>query len=196
MTGVILDIMRRHFQDGNIVDPDAKGKVWTDTNDTGIFIEPVTKFAGIAGQNVQQRPAILVKRNSFKPLKLSIGDRYHGTGVATTAQPGVEYVVDSSERFGVLMTGSHTLFCIGKSGAEAEVIGTEAFFELVEFKQLIRKDIGLTKFEIMDMSEPKLLEESKEHWVTVIPVTYAFRHDWKLRSEGMVFKTIQLETGG
>jgi hypothetical protein len=196
MTGAIMAILRRHFgQASNIVEPDNRGKIWTSGNDTGILIEPVTRYAGAAVQNVQQRPALLIKRNSYKTQKLSIGDRFHGTGVARVDQPGREYVIDSSERFGVQITGSHTVFCIGKTGAEAEAIGTEAFFELLEFKQLIRRDLGLSKFEIMNLDEPKLLEESKQHWAVAIPVAYAFRHDWKLRSEGMTLKTLQLEGG-
>ena len=196
ITGALLWIMRRHFADpAMIVDPDLKERVWnTDVTASGIVIEPVTKWPGSPTEAVQQRPAIYVKRNKYQQVKLGIGDRYQ-LGIKTSIDKrnlSSDNAIDTGVRYGAAIVGSHTLFCLGGTGAEAESVGTEVFFELMEFGQLIRRDLGLSKFQVMDLGGVAKLEESREHWVIPAVVTYAFRHNWTLNPDLPWFKTVSI----
>jgi hypothetical protein len=196
MTGMLIWILRRHFANpGNIVEEELRDKIWRDGNDQGIAIDSATKFFGTPTQNIQQTPAIAIKRNTFKGTKLGIGDRYQGGIVGI--RPGTrgsdhDFAVDSRQRHGVLIVGSHTVFCIGGRAGEAELVGTEAFFELLEFKQQIREDFGLTRLEIGELGGISKLEESDEHWAGPIVVSWAFRHDWMITPIGLPLKTVSI----
>jgi len=196
MTGSILWILRRHF--GNpawIVDEDLKDYVWTDNTVTNkIAIEPITKWPGEPTQALQRRPAVYVKRNTYGRVKLGIGDKYQ-MGAKPTIDKSVlsgDNAIDSGTMYGVILAGSHTVFCIGGTGSEAEAVGTEVFFELLEFSPVIRKDLGLNKFYVMEIGGISKLEESHEHWVVPVTVTYAFNHDWALKQDLPLLKTISL----
>jgi len=196
MTGAMLWILRRHFADeNNIVDPNLKAYLWhKEATDTSIMIEAVTKWAGQPTQIVQSRPAILVKRNTYGRVKMGLGDKYMSGGkspVDNLDNLG-DNALDTGTRFEVLIAGSHTVFCLGGTGAEAEAVGTEVFFELLEFTPLIRRDLGLNKFQVMELGGVSKLEESKEHWVVPVVVTYAFNHTWTLTEDAPKLKGVTL----
>lgn len=194
LTGIMLWVIRRHFQTADYIkDENLKDYVWAsqpnDTTSTAsesqIMIEPVTKVTGVPSQFIQQRPAVLVKRNPLRPTKLGFGDWVMPLG-APSVDPdrrSYDYSLDTSNRYEVLVVGSHTVFCIGGTGGEAEALGTEVFYELVEFAQLIRRDMDLNTFKIEGMDAVAKLEESKEHFVVPITATYAYFHAWQLTPE-------------
>jgi hypothetical protein len=193
LMGYMLWVLRRHFSDADwIRDPVLKDKLWVpepddtrvDANESKILIEPVTKAYGQIEQIMQQRPALLIKRNRFVPRKIALGDREQGHAFAVTrGQTTDDYELDTAVRYHVIILGSYTVFGIGNTGGEAESVATEAFFELLEFGQLIRRDAKLNEFRINDMGTVNKLEESEEHFVVPIVLTLSFFHNWKLRPE-------------
>ena len=198
ITGALLWLIRRHFADANnIVDAALREYVWdADTEKSTITIESITKFSGASSQAVQLRPAVYVKRNVYRPQRISIGDRFHGRrpGLVPVDSGGRNYAVDTADKFGLFIGGSHTFFCVGGAEAEAEAVGTEVFFELVEFTPLIRRDLDFHRFFVTEMGPAQRLEESDEHWAVPIVVVYAFEHDWLLRPEEPLLKTISINT--
>ena len=196
MTGSIIWILRRHFaQSRNIVDPDLKDYVWDEgVTESKITIESVSRWTGTPTQAVQQRPGIYIKRNKYGRVKLGIGDRYMlGSNSTVASLDGSPHnAIDSGTRYGVIIVGSHTIFCVGASGAEAEAIGTEVFFELMEFTPLIRRDLHLNKVDVMEAGGLSKLEESEEHFVVPVTLTYAFNHDWALRQDAPRLKSVTL----
>lgn len=196
MTGSVIWILRRHFSQPNyIVDPNLNKYLWNkDSTKSGITIESVVQWPGAPTQTVQQRPAIYVKRNTYGRVKLGIGDAYQlGTNSSVDKLDDVgDNSIDTGTMYGVVIAGSHTVFCLGSTGAEAESVGTEVFFELLEFTPIIRKDLGLNKFQVMEMGGIAKLEESHEHWVVPVTVTYAFNHDWMLYQDAPLLKTVSL----
>jgi hypothetical protein len=202
LTGAIVYILRRHFSDADVIkDEDLRAYLWkpqpADTtaaaSGSEILIEPLSKLTGQPSQYLQQRPAALVKRNRWSSKKLGVGDRY--TGVQRTANLNNrvnDYALDSSQRYEILITGSHTVFCIGGTPAEAEAVATESFFELLEFAQLIRTDLGLGYFKVNGIEPVSRLEESHEHFVAPIVLTYTFFHGWRLRNETVTLGSFSL----
>lgn len=196
MTGAIIWILRRHFaQPGNIVDPELQAYVWdADVTASKIAIESVSQWPGEPTQAVQRRPGIYVKRNSYGRVKLGIGDKYmlgRRSGVDNISSL-TDNAIDTGTQYGVIIVGSHTVFCIGGTGAEAEAVGTEVFFELMEFTPLIRRDLALNKVDVMEAGGLSKLEESSEHFVVPVTMTYAFNHDWSLRQDAPMLKSVTL----
>jgi len=195
---MLLWLMRRHFADADyIVNEDLKEYVWTpNTTTSQIGIEPITKWNGQPTQALQQRPAIYIKRNAYSNSRIGIGDKYMmGTkGRVDNADDVGHTTVNGSTMYGTLLLGSYTLFCIGQTGAAAEAVGTEAYFELLEFAPLISRDFGFNKFQVMEMGSINKLEESAEHWVIPVTVACAHAHDWELKSDLPYFKSVSLNT--
>lgn len=196
MTGALLWILRRHFANAAyIVDPALSKRTWSNTPEqSNIMIESVTQWPGPATQTLQARPALLVKRNTYGRVKLGIGDRHmpEGKPIVDNTNDLDDNAVDAGVKFEVIIAGSHTVFCIGNTGAEAETVGTEVFFELLEFTPLIRRDLGLNKFQVMEIGGVNKLEESKEHWVVPVTVTYMFNHVWELNEDAPKLKGFTL----
>jgi len=202
MTGAVAYILRRHFSDAaRIKDEDLRAYLWkpqpADTtaaaSGSEILIEPLAKLTGQPSQYLQQRPAALVKRNKWGSTKLGIGDRYSGVRkTADLSKRDYDYALDSSQRYEILIAGSHTVFCIGGTPAEAEAVSTESFFELLEFAQVIRRDLGLNYFKVNGIEPVSRLEESHEHFVAPIVLSYTFFHGWRLRDESVTLGSFSL----
>lgn len=202
LTGAILWVLRQHFADAdNIVNAGLKTRIWRpgvedvgDTRGSGIMIEAITRWPGPQTQTLQKRPAVLVKRNTYNVSRIGIGNRYQGSSTPSIDKSKVfcDYAIGSGTQYGVQIVGSHTMFCIGGTGAEAEELGTEVFFELLEFGPVIRQDLDLVRFDAAGLGALARLEESKENWVSPVVVSWVFNHDWVLRREGLPLKTVAL----
>jgi hypothetical protein len=198
LSGALLWILRYHFaQASNIVDKDLKEYIWTSAVETSkITIEPVTKWNGPNTQAVQSRPAIYVKRNTYGKMKLGIGDKYQlGSNTRVdNSNPVRNNTFDTGTSYGAVIAGSHTIFCLSATGADAEAVGTEVFYELLEFSPLIRRDLDLHKFEVMEVGSIAKLEESNEHWLVPVTVNYMFAHDWVLSKDALPLKSMSLSS--
>lgn len=187
MTGVMLWLLRSHFADPqNIVNPAIKDFVYRPNETTGITIEPSLAWDPT---QVEARPAVYVRRNAWKPNDgmMSIANKYQSRGPSTNT-------IDNGDRYEIMLTGSHTLFCVGRRGAEVEELGAEVFLRMVEFAPIIRKDFNLHKFAVDEMGESAKLEESSEHFAVPIRVGYAFAHGWLLKVLGPYMKSISVKT--
>jgi len=146
---------------------------------TGIAIESVTKWTP---ELTEKRPAVIIKRNSWRHVRLGIDDRMFFT-----------LEKDWQNRYTNVWQGSHTLFCIAGDGAEAEKLAAEVFRELNEFGPIIRIILDLMRFEVMEVGEiTKLKQNARENFVVPITVTYAYREEWMVRQEGPKFKRLDL----
>lgn len=88
--------------------------------------------------------------------------------------------------------GSHTLFCIGGSGAQAELLATEVQREMTEFGPVIHKVMGLHRFQAAEVGEIGELEESTENFVVPVTVAYAFEQRWILLQQAPRLSAISL----
>lgn len=168
ITGLIRDILIRHFATpGHIEENDLRRLVWRDDERTGILIESIYRWSG---DLVEKRPAIVIKNNGRKNVRLYIGDK-----AGPTEQGHMQY-----QTFWV---GSHTLFCIHGSGASTEILASEVERELTQFGPALVEMLGLYKFQVTEVGGVAELEEAKKNFVAPITVGWVFDSKWLLERE-------------
>ena len=195
ITGMFLRILETHFAEADrIENPELRDNIFNaqpnDTTEglvyTGILIDPIYRWNS---QNFTTRPAIYVKRNDVETERLGIND---GLTVGIGKNDDGTYKDDEGEYHVRGMRGSHTLFCIGRSGGEAEVLGSEVFSELQCFAPVLRRDLKLKRLEVMQAAEVSQLQEHGQHFVAPVVVTwYAFTR-WRLRLLAPKLKTLSI----
>jgi len=164
----------------------AEGLQWASSpTETQILIEPVWKYSV---QAIQKRPAIYVKRNNMRMQRRGIADG----GLAVIR----EDVFKSRHRYSVQVVGSHSLFCVGSTGGEAEAIASEVWRHQLQFSPLIRRDLKLHDYLVAELGTINKLEESHEHFVVPIAITWVFYETWFLTKEGPPLKTVELNMEG
>jgi hypothetical protein len=183
MTGLVVQLLRQHFSDGhNIGEPSLRGTLWRTTNPTGIVIESSTKWDPSKGG---QLPAIVVKRNDYAFQRFGINDQLMGG-----------YGDDNSgaEWYTTFVIGSHTIFCLATEGAEAEVLGAETYFELLDFGPLFRRNFCLHRWVVQGVGAVHYLAEAAGAYFVPVTISYAFEQVWKLRPDAPLLKKIGIRT--
>jgi hypothetical protein len=180
MTGLFRDVLIRHFSsDTHIEEPDLKHLIWKPGEDTGILIESVHRWRP---ETTERRPAIIVKRNAYQNERRGIGDRRMG--------PIVDQ--EGSDHYVTFWKGSHTLFCIGGTGAQAEILSTEVQRELTEFGPELARTLGLMRFQVTEIGAVGELEEAQENFVVPVTVGYAYEERWITKLQGPRLNTVSL----
>ena len=174
MTGAIVQWLRQHFSSGtNLEDHELNlpntEYVWTPNRETSkISIESYTRWDPSL---VENRPALIVKRNAWQFIRLGIANRSMG-----------EARKDGSRVYTNAWAGSHTIFVIAGEGAECEKLVAEVYRELNQFSPVMRNSLNLAKLQLAEIGEMRLLEEASENFIVPISLAYAFFEDWKITS--------------
>jgi hypothetical protein len=170
LNGAFVSIIRRHFAQGsNIEVPELQHYVWdTDDKLSKILIEPVYRWNPT---NIQQRPAVIVKRGPWKVETLGLGQRMMGA---------VEPEGYTEDVHAVMVMGSHSFFCIGTTGLEAEEIAQEVVNVLMGFLQVIREQFCLGFFKVGDIGPVSKVDECQDHFAVPVNVEYVSQWNWKL----------------
>ncbi len=183
MTGLFVELLQRHYAQTNFIeDPNLRQLVWQDNETTPILIESVWRWDPTT---TGLRPGIIVKRNSYKFQRLGIGDNRHQLPPADKS---------GNPHYWVLWLGSHTLFCMGHSGAQVELLAAETQREFTQFAPEIRQSLGLMRLEVLEVGAVHLLEEAADTFVVPITVAYAYPEAWSLRQEAPRLKNLSLTT--
>lgn len=181
VTGFLRDWLTNRFSDAdNIETEQLRGMLWKATQPTGILIESITRWKPEA---TEKRPAIIIKRGSWTSSRLVLND-----------SAGIGDVYLGSQRYGRLMTGSHTLFCISNSGAQSEIISGEVFKDLNTYGLVIANILNLVKFEAVELGELFQLEEAKENYAAPIVIQYTGQEVWTVAQQGPILKRINLSS--
>lgn len=185
MTGIFRVWMIYHFSDpARIVYERLRDKVWQrDPAATGIVIEA----HDVEDLNLTEtRPAIIIKRQAWKRIKIGIADRRMG-----------ELTEDGSEHCACLWQGAHTLFCIGSTGGEANLLAGEVRQELNQFAQPVRHRAGLNRLEVAEVGETaRLDQEGGKNRVVPVNVAYVLEESWILRQEAPFLKRLDMSLLG
>jgi len=180
MTGVLRDIFMRHFTAwGNIEEPDLRQLVWRSGETTSILIESAYRWRP---ELTEFRPAVLIKRNTLQNQRRGIGDQQMGNLADAFGH----------EHYATFWVGSHTLFCVGGSGAQAELLGTEVQRHLTEFSRAFLMSFGLLRFQVTQVGAVAELEESRENWVVPVTVGYGYEERWKIIEQAPRLHSVSL----
>ena len=166
LTATFVQWMIQHFSSiNNLEQTPLRNKIYDKIiRESGILITTDTAFEP---EKLEKRPAIVVKRNAWRGLRLGIGNRMMGA-----VEP------DGNEYFSKLWQGSHTLFCLGGEGAEAEILASEVAREVNGFSEVVRKAVDLHRLEVLDLGPSAKLEEASENYVIPVTVAYAWQDRW------------------
>lgn len=180
LTGVFRDILTRHFIAADqIENPILKDLIWKKTDDTGILIESVHNWKP---STTEKRPAVIVKRNAYQQRKRAVGNRRMGPHAD---KEGFEHFVTYWE-------GSHTLFCLGGSGAQAEHLGAEVQRHMNQFADPIQVSLDLLQFMVMQAGPVAELEEAQENFVVPVTIGYSYEERWVIKPQVPLLSNISL----
>ena len=180
LTGVFRDILTRHFiAPTQIENPILRDLIWKNTDDTGILIESVHNWKP---STTEKRPAVIVKRNAYQNRPRGIGDLRMGPH---TDKEGFEHFVTYWE-------GSHTLFCLGGSGAQADLLGAEVQRHMMQFKSPIQVSLDLLSYRVLQAGPVAELEEAQENFVVPITIGYAYEERWVVKPQVPLLSNISL----
>jgi hypothetical protein len=191
LTGIVLKLLQDHFTNPDLLEYNGENEfeagstiplrqlqsyVWNgDPKLTKIQIQPVWAYNP---EDIQRRPALYVKRNTMRTQRMAIND---GQTVGSQKDPKTGKVIAVRGDYKTVMVlGSHTVFCVGSTGAEAELLGMEVMGQLMMFAPLIRQDMKFHKFMVMECGELALLDEFDQHFVVPVVVSYAFAWAWRI----------------
>lgn len=179
MTGFFREWFINHFSNSsNIEAKELRGKLWKAIPATDLVIESITQWRP---DLTQKRPAIIIKRNDWQVQRISIGDELQGS-IALTGY----------REYSVLISGSHTFFCISGKGTEAEILAAEVYREMMQFGPIIRDELNLKRFALVSVGSLFELEESKENFGVPVTVSYVADENWRIVPQAPVLKRIVL----
>lgn len=184
ITGCFLRFIQEHFSDPDKIENEAlRDNIWrNDPGDTtegippkGILIEPIYKWNPV---DFQRRPTVYISRNKMTTQRLGINDGLT-VGLGKDAEGNLK--TDEGQKKVVGVQGSHSFFCIGRAGAEAEVLGTEVFREILHFSPILRRDLKLKRLVVSEASPASQLQEYDQHFVVSVAVGWYYFETWRLR---------------
>lgn len=111
-------------------------------------------------------------------MQLGLGNRLHGT-------PERDGYTEDRQVVGVV--GSHTFFCMGTAGLEAEEIAMEVVNCLLGFSQIIREQFCLGKFMVSDIAPVSRVDECQDHFGVPVNVEYMAQWNWKLLRQSPIW---------
>lgn len=168
ISGIIRDILKHHFARVDSIEaPVLKTADWRNALSTGILIETITRWRG---DLVEKRPAVIIKRNAFRNVRIVRDDLQ---GVDEHGDPN--YIT--------LWVGSHTIFCIHKTGASTEILANEVQRLLTGFGPEIRDTFDFKKFQATEVGTLAEIEEATESFVVPVTLGWAYEEKWKLRRQ-------------
>ena len=181
MTGIFRDILSRHFSSAAFIEePDLRQLLWKESEETNILIESVHRWRP---ELTEHRPAVIIKRNAYQNMRRGVGDRRQGP-------PADKYGAD---KFVTYWTGSHTLFCIGGTGAQAELLGTEVQREITEFAPVLANVLNILRLQVTQVGAIAELEEAQENFVVPVTVGYTYEERWALRKQAPLLSHVSLQ---
>jgi len=198
LTGALLRILQNHFSSAAYIEDAAlrDNIIRVQPDDTtegllpiGILIEPIYKWDPA---QLNKRIAIYIKRNPIRTQRYGINDGLT-TGLGEDSEGQLETLRGDYHTIAVL--GSHTLFCIGRTGAETEVLAYEVFRELVQFGPAIRKDLKLHRFSVTEVTDVSRIEEYDQHFVAGVVVGWAYFETWRIIPDAPWLKTLVIDLG-
>lgn len=185
ITGFLRDLLIRQWADPvNIIAPELKQYVWSEGVTSGILIESVHRYRA---DLVEKRPAIMIKRNSYRNMPIGFVGQSFGGGISK--YPNEK---GSISQHATLFIGSHTLFCIHGTGASTEILATEVQNHILACMYPIRRHLDLRQFSVTEVGAIQELEESSENYVIPITIGWGYEQTWELKDDSLPLQGVSL----
>lgn len=189
MTGFLRQVLMEHFASPlNIKDPILRHRLqemgcWKPTEgpeelESGILIESITKWLPTSSM---QRISLVIKRNKWDWERVLPGD-----------SDGDDYVQGHRFFYG-FWSGSHTIFAIAQTGAEAETLATEVNQFLLFYSQEFVEMMNLHRFMPIGLDTLHQVKEVADHYVVPATVAYRAEEAWRLEPHAPRFKRMSFK---
>lgn len=167
--GIIIQLLCKHFYDSNsILIDELKQYTWNpDEKKTKIWISKVTKFNL---NNIQQRPMILIKRQTINIAE-------HTFNNLSNVTPKAEYIY---ERF---LDCIYDIICIGTEDTFVELLLQEVDTFLTSYSKIICQEFGFRRFMVKAISQIAILKEWKDSFIGIINLLTTWNQQFKIKLE-------------
>jgi hypothetical protein len=175
VTGLVLEMIRKLFskEGHSIINPMIDSYYWVpepegDLSEAKhqILIEEVFSWTP---DTAGMRPAILVRGNKWQDRRLTLGDKVQH-----------EPRKSGEEEYYRHVQGSHTIFAIGRTSAQTELLAREVYLYLNSFSPIILKETCFDRWTVPVLDAVQELEEYEEHFVIPLNLVYELSYSWKL----------------
>jgi hypothetical protein len=134
------------------------------------------------------RPAIYVKIEDTRKKRNTALD---GSSTPAGKNP-VTGKIDGS-RHSVTLQGAFSIVCVAVTQTQAEILGEEVYFRMLEFSPIIEKDFGIGLFNCTNLkAAAKLQQAQTTDFYTVVRIEWAHVHNWLLKAEAPILKRLHL----
>ena len=182
LTGFFVQWIRAIFKSSDNISLDKiKDYLWNeDVKLSRITIDPAFQDNPEAER---RQPGIYIKRNS---VSHSTPGMKGGLSTMHTDANGFFKGKDLTS----IISGGHKFICVGGTEAEAENIGLEVFYNLIQFTEAIKDIASLGVFWVSALSETQHAGKGKDYWVCEVNTTWHYTFDWTLDREAPILKEI------
>lgn len=187
VTGTLRQLLLQHFADPDHIQNGRLRKyledagVWQTPGQIALVIESAARWMP---EKAGVRPAILLKEGNWEYNQMLIGNL-----AWVEADTGEEVSLG-------MWRGTHTILVIGVDAAETQVLATEIAKLLVWFAKTIANALELHDFRLVQIGETHALQESREHYVVPLQLTYAAEERWSVHRDAPRTQKIQLSPTG
>ena len=171
LTGILQLWLSSHFSSSNnISETGLKDRVWSNNPEsTKIQILPVEQWEPLT---TELRPAILLKQQDLKFIRIGIDNRLMGGGPPH----------NTKRMHSARMEGSHSVICLAGEAGEAKQLAAEVSDELIRFAPIVRVWLNFLRIELVGISPLSKLEEASENYAISIDLAYSYLQEWEILS--------------
>lgn len=182
MTGLFVSLLRTHFSsEDNIENAIFRERLFREAPDEdgsgALLIDDATVWAP---GRTEKRPGIIIKRDGWQHQK------------QLTLDSAAGYDEFGNTMYVKLWRGSHTIFCIGREGAETEVLAAEVYRFLMHFGMIFRHYFGLLMFEVLEVGALSQLQDEPDNLTVPITVGYGWSESWTVQENIATLRDIRL----
>jgi hypothetical protein len=183
MSGVIREILLQCFADTNNLENPLlreylqREGIQQDNQPRGLVIDTLDRWRP---EETEARPALLITEHDWNWSRVGVGNR-----------AGVELDTGRESFYGQWV-GAHTVFAVGKEGAETRNWRDAAANFLVKFFAVIRDSLDLVRLEPVSLGKLQAVKGSREHYAAAYTMAYTVDASWDITPEAPRLKEIRL----
>jgi len=129
-------------------------------------------------KTVGKRPAVIVRRGAAQTQAPTMGQNFE------LCPP------ESQKRKNYFIAMPLFVQVIGKSIGHVEQLAAYLSEPFLQFEEQIRCDFRLRRFRLLNITEPSIFKEDKEHFIVVLHLDIVFDQGWIIKGDDLKLKTV------